>query len=416
METTTATGQQEIRPDAVGRPFDWFRTLSRKGRRAFFGAFGGYALDSYDFQVLPLVLGAIASYFAISTGEAGLLITVTLVVSAVGGALAGVLCDKIGRIRTLQLTVATYTVFTVLCGFAPNFETLLVFRALQGLGFGGEWAAGAILVAEFAEPKYRGRAVEYVQSSWAVGWGLAVLVYTIVFQVFSEDIAWRVLFWTGAIPALLIIWVRRPVTDTEAVTEKRSAAGTTRGSFTAIFRRDLLRTTFFASLLATGVQGGYCTLAPWLPTYVKKSHELDVVGTGDAGPRPGRPSRPPASHSRLLTPRGTGAHIAYRDLVGFGRRAIDMRPADMTAANRAYTSTAGLAPSSGHHTVLGVEANAKQAFSLATTGTASTVDGTTVHVLAQSICGHGDSPGSVDVARSVRASLEADRVVVEAFT
>lgn len=279
MDTTTPPAGHDT-SDTADRPLDWFRTLSAKGRRAFIGAFGGYGLDSYDFQVLPLALGAIASYFAINTGQAGLLTTVTLVVSALGGALAGVLCDKIGRIRTLQVTVATYTLFTVLCGFAPNFETLLVFRALQGLGFGGEWAAGAILVAEYAKPRYRGRAVAYVQSSWAVGWALAVLVYTVVFQVFSEDIAWRVLFWTGAIPALLIVWVRRHVTDTEAVTEKREQAGRTRGSFTAILRRDLLRTTVFASLLATGVQGGYYTLASWLPTYLKKSRGLDVVGTG----------------------------------------------------------------------------------------------------------------------------------------
>jgi MFS family permease len=266
-------------PDGRGA-FEWYRTMRPKGRRAWLGAFGGYGLDSYDFQVLPLALGAIASYFTISTGEAGLLTTVTLVVSALGGALAGILCDKIGRIRTLQITVATYSIFTVACGFAPTFETLLLFRALQGLGFGGEWAAGAILVAEYANPKYRGRAVAYVQSAWAAGWGLAVVVYTVVFNVFGEDVAWRVLFWTGGLPALLIIWVRRHVTDTETVTAKRESAGKRRGSFRVIFGRDLLRTTFFASLLATGVQGGYYTLASWLPTYLKKTRELDVVGTG----------------------------------------------------------------------------------------------------------------------------------------
>ncbi|MFG1797616.1 MFS transporter [Nocardia sp. NPDC049149] len=261
-------------------PFDWFRTLSAKGKRAFIGAFGGYGLDAYDFQVLPLALGAISSYFLISSGQAGLLTTVTLVVSALGGALAGVLADKIGRVRTLQLTVATYTLFTVLCGFAPNFETLLIFRAFQGLGFGGEWAAGAILVAEYAHTKYRGRAVAYVQSAWAVGWGLAVLVYTLVFQFVSEDLAWRVLFWTGALPALLIIWVRRNLTDSETVTQRRESAGKRAGSFVAIFRGDLVRTTFFASVLATGVQGGYYTLATWLPSYLKKSRHLNVVGTG----------------------------------------------------------------------------------------------------------------------------------------
>lgn len=260
--------------------FAWYHTLSRKGRRAFAGAFGGYGLDSYDFQVLPLALGAIASYFAISKGEAGLLTTVTLIVSALGGALAGILVDKIGRVRTLQLTVATYTLFTVLCGFAPNFETLLVFRAFQGLGFGGEWAAGAILVAEYARTRYRGRTVAYVQSSWAIGWALAVLMYTVVFQLFSEDVAWRVLFFTGALPALLIIWIRRNITDAEDVTERRESAGSAKGSFAGIFRPKLLRTTLFASLLATGVQGGYYTLATWLPTYLKQTRNLTVVGTG----------------------------------------------------------------------------------------------------------------------------------------
>ena len=265
--------------DEDTRPFAWFRTLGSRGRRAFIGAFGGYGLDSYDFQVLPLGVSAIIAYFGISKGEAGLLTTVTLVVSALGGALAGILADRIGRVRTLQLTVATYTVFTVLCGFAPNFETLLILRALQGLGFGGEWAAGAILVAEYASPRYRGRTVAFVQSAWAVGWGLSVVVYTVVFSLASPDLAWRLLFWTGVIPALLVIWIRRHVQDADTTTERR-AKTIQRGSFGAIFRGDLLRTTLFAALLATGVQGGYYTLASWLPTYLKTSRGLTVVGTG----------------------------------------------------------------------------------------------------------------------------------------
>lgn len=215
------------------RPFAWYRTLGKRGQRAFIGAFGGYGLDSYDYQVLPLATAAIIAFFHLTTGQAGLLSTVTLVVSAVGGALAGVLADRIGRVRTLQLTIAVYTVFTVLCGFAPNFETLLVFRALQGLGFGGEWAAGAILVAEYASTKYRGRTVAFVQSAWAVGWGLSVIVSTIVFSTLGDAIAWRVLFWTGAIPALLVLWLRRSVTDADEATERR-AKTSSRGSFLAI--------------------------------------------------------------------------------------------------------------------------------------------------------------------------------------
>ncbi|WP_370968863.1 MFS transporter [Amycolatopsis sp. cg9] len=270
MTATTAT---------EARPFDWFRTLGKRGRRAFVGAFGGYGLDSFDYQTLPLGLAAITAYFGISSGEAGLLGTTTLVVSALGGVGAGMLADRIGRVRTLQITIAMYTIFTVLCGFAPNFETLLIFRALQGLGFGGEWAAGAALVAEYSSARYRGRTVAFVQSAWAVGWGLSVVVYTVVFSVASDDVAWRIMFWTGVIPALLVLWVRKSVKDAPRA-EERLKTERPKGTLGQIFKGDLVRTTFFAALLATGVQGGYYTISTWLPSYLKKTRELTVIGTG----------------------------------------------------------------------------------------------------------------------------------------
>ena len=260
-------------------PFAWFHTLGRNGKRAFVGAFGGFGLDAYDFQVLPLSLFAITAYFGLTTGQAGLLNTVTLVVSALGGALAGILADRIGRVRTLMITVVTYAVFTVLCGFAANYEMLMVFRALQGLGFGGEWAAGAILVAEYCKPQYRGRTVAFIQSSWAVGWGLSVIVYTAVFSFLPQDVAWRVLFWTGAIPAVLVFYIRRNVKDAPK-TEQALRTSPAKGSFKAVFQGELGRTTVFAAVLATGVQGGYYTLASWVPTFLKTERGLSVVGTG----------------------------------------------------------------------------------------------------------------------------------------
>ncbi|MFB6832505.1 MFS transporter [Streptomyces hydrogenans] len=264
--------------DATGA-FGWLRALGPRGRRAFGGAFGGYALDSYDFFTLPLSMVAIAASFGLDKGQTGLLTTVTLVVSAVGGALAGVLADRVGRVEALMITVITYALFTVLCGFAPNYETLLVFRALQGLGFGGEWAVGAILVAEYASARHRGRTLGAVQSAWAAGWALAVIVYTLVFQFFDADLAWRILFWTGALPALLVFWVRRHVEDAPQAAAAR-VASPERGSPGAVFRPGLLRTTLFAILLSTGVQGGYYTLATWVPTFLKTERGLTVVGTG----------------------------------------------------------------------------------------------------------------------------------------
>lgn len=281
--TDTPPGPAGRTPDdgALG----WLRALGPRGRRAFAGAFGGYALDSYDYFTLPLSMVALAAYFGLDSGQTGLLTTVTLVVSAVGGALAGVLADRIGRVRALLITVITYAVFTVACGFAPNYETLLVFRALQGLGFGGEWAVGAILVAEYAGARHRGRTLGAVQSSWAVGWALAAIVYTLVFSLVDEGLAWRIMFWTGALPALLVVWVRRSVRDAPRAALARERS-TEKGSFAAIFRPGtatspgLLRTTVFAVLLSTGVQGGYYTLATWVPTYLKTERGLSVVGTG----------------------------------------------------------------------------------------------------------------------------------------
>ncbi|WP_020117373.1 MFS transporter [Streptomyces canus] len=284
MSTTPPPQALTDQPTATERQTEdgalgWFRALGPRGRRAFAGAFGGYALDSYDYFTLPLSMVALAAYFGLDSGQTGLFTTVTLLASGIGGALAGVLADRAGRVRALMITVVTYAIFTVACGFAPNFESLLVFRALQGLGFGGEWAVGAILVAEYASSKHRGRTLGAIQSSWAVGWALAAIVYTVVFSVFDADTAWRVMFWTGALPALLVVWMRRQVQDApEAIAVREKSAG--KGSFAAIFKPDLLRTTIFAGLLSTGVQGGYYTLATWVPTYLKSDRGLSVVGTG----------------------------------------------------------------------------------------------------------------------------------------
>jgi MFS family permease len=267
--------------DATGG-LAWYRALSKPGRRAFLGAFGGYGLDAYDFQVLPLGLTAIAAYFHLSKGQSGLLTTVTLVVSALGGIIAGVLIDRVGRSRTMMITIATYAVFTALCGFAPNYPTLLTFRGLQGLGFGGEWAAGAVLVAEYATARYRGRTVAFVQSSWAVGWALAVVVATISLDHLGGGLSWRVLFWTGALPGLLLLFLRRNVKDapTIAPVPAEGEPKAERVPLTTAFHGRLGRITLFAALMSTGVQGGYYTVATWLPTYLKEDRHLTVVGTG----------------------------------------------------------------------------------------------------------------------------------------
>ncbi|WP_338178229.1 MFS transporter [Candidatus Dormiibacter inghamiae] len=268
--------------------FEWYSAMRGSARGAFWSSFAGWSLDAYDYMIFSFAVTAIAATFGLTRGQTGLIATVTLVVSAFGGMAAGVLADRIGRVRTLMVTIAFYSVFTLLSGFAQSYEQLLFFRALQGLGFGGEWAAGAILVAELSDPVQRGRALGWIQSAWAIGWGLANLAFLIVFSLDHDKQAWRWLFWLGILPALLILYVRRTVKEPAVFQETRAArekpeAGAERARrqpLAEIFSSGLLKTTLFASLLATGAQGGYYSFTTWLPTYLQTSRHLSVTGTG----------------------------------------------------------------------------------------------------------------------------------------
>lgn len=143
----------------------WFKEISPAERRTFWACFGGWALDALDLQMFSLVIPAIMAEWAIGKTQAGIVSGATLVASALGGWIAGALADRIGRVRTLQLTVAFFSVFTFACAFSQNFNQFLALKTLQGLGFGGEWAAGAVLMAESIRSQHRGKAMGTVQSA-----------------------------------------------------------------------------------------------------------------------------------------------------------------------------------------------------------------------------------------------------------
>ncbi|WP_025804004.1 MFS transporter [Pseudomonas chlororaphis] len=260
----------------------WFSDLNKKEKSTFISAFGGWALDALDFMIFTFVIATLMSLWHIDKGQAGMLSTVTLLFSAVGGWGAGILADRYGRVRILQITILWFSLCTVLIGFAQNFEQIFLLRALQGLGFGGEWAVGSVLMGEIVRSEHRGKAVGTVQSGWAIGWGAAALLYTLAFSLLPEDWAWRSLFWIGVIPAFLVLYIRKNVPEPEvfqrAQREQQSKAQ--RVSPLVIFSPELLKTTVLAALLCTGVQGGYYAITTWLPTYLKTERHLSVVGTG----------------------------------------------------------------------------------------------------------------------------------------
>jgi MFS family permease len=153
-----------------GAVLGWYQELSARERRTFWACFVGWALDAMDVQLYSLVIVTLTALWSISRGDAGLLATATLIASSLGGWLVGVLADRFGRVRMLQITILWFSVFTFLCAFAGSYEQLFLFRSLQGFGFGGEYAAGAVLIGEIIRDKHRGKGNGIVHSGWAVGW------------------------------------------------------------------------------------------------------------------------------------------------------------------------------------------------------------------------------------------------------
>jgi MFS family permease len=261
---------------------DWIKEASRQEKTALAAAFGGYGVDAFDYMIYTFIIPTLIATWGMTTTQAGVIATGSLLSSAIGGWAAGVLADRYGRVRILQLTVLWFTVFTFLSGFTNSPEQLLFTRAMQGFGFGGEWSVGSVLIAEMIRPEHRGKAVGLVQSSWAVGWGVAAIAYAIVYSVMEPNLAWRFLFWLGLIPAALVVFIRRHVKESSIFEETRAqmSASGANASFLEIFAPSLLKTTVLASLLATGMQGAYYSVTTWLPTYLKTERNLSVLNTG----------------------------------------------------------------------------------------------------------------------------------------
>ncbi|CAG9225886.1 Sialic acid transporter (permease) NanT [Paraburkholderia tropica] len=264
----------------------WYRDITPIEKRTLWSCFGGWALDAVDTQVFSLVIPSLLATWGISKGQAGLIGGATLVAGALGGLLAGILSDRVGRVRALQITVIWFSLFTFLSAFAQSFDQLLVLKALQGIGFGGEWTAGAVLLSETMNPKHRGKAMGIVQSAWGFGWGAAVLLYMAVFSFVSPQWAWRVLFAIGLVPALLVLYMRRNVVEPPREAQPaRDVHGdqTGRGVFriaAGIFDPAVIRTTLVGGLIGLGAHGGYHAITTWLPTYLKTERHLSVLGTG----------------------------------------------------------------------------------------------------------------------------------------
>ena len=252
--------------------------LTRAERRAFGAALGGWALDAMDVQIYSFVMPTLIVLWHLTRGEAGLIGTAALLSSAVGGWLGGWLADRFGRVRTLQFAILWFAVFTLLSGLAQNVQQLFAARALMGLGFGGEWAAGAVLLGETMRPQHRGKALGFMQAGWAVGWGAAAVLYAALFSLLPPAGAWRVMFFVGVTPAVGVFFLRRFLEEPAVYLRHReSMTGGEPSALREIFEPPLLKITLLGGLVGTGAQGGYNALTTWLPTYLRTERHLSVL-------------------------------------------------------------------------------------------------------------------------------------------
>jgi MFS family permease len=242
--------------------FEWPEHVGPAQRRSLLAGGLGWLLDAMDVMLYSLVLAHLMKDLAMDKPTAGLLNSLTLVASAIGGAAFGVLADRVGRTRALMASILVYSLASGACGLSQTILQLAIFRFILGLGMGGEWTTGAALIAETWPPEHRGKALGLMQSAWAIGEMVAAGVVALVLPSFG----WRAVFFVGVLPALVVLWIRRDVPESRLWLERREAPP--RG-LRDVFRDPALRRN---GMLATAMNAfsmfGYWGLFTWIPAYL----------------------------------------------------------------------------------------------------------------------------------------------------
>lgn len=215
-----------------------------------------------DVMLYSFVLAYLMADFGMSKSTGGLLNSLTLIASAIGGFLFGVLADRLGRTRALMASILVYSISSAACGLSQSISQLAVFRFLLGLGMGGEWSSGAALIAETWRAEHRGRALGLMQSTYAIGEAVAAVIVLLVFPHFG----WRAVFFAGVLPALLVFWIYRGVPEPEVWKNR------TKANKSAVLRKPLQRDVLRNGLLATAMNAfsmfGYWGLFTWIPSFL----------------------------------------------------------------------------------------------------------------------------------------------------
>ena len=266
----------------------WYREVNREQRKVFAATFLAWMLDAFDFTILTFILIDIQQSFTVDRALAGALGTVTLMFRLLGGLGAGMMADRWGRKLPLMLSILWFSLFAFLSGFSTSYAMLFVFRALFGIGMGGPWAAGMPLALEQWPGRLRGLASGLLQGGWFWGYMLAALTFHYIYPLFSglpdplsdaagSTLGWRVMFWVGVVPALLVPWIRSGIPESPVWLERQRhlrEAGTEsaaeRVSILQLLRPDLLWATVQSSILMGAFMFSYYSLSFWYPTFLRE--------------------------------------------------------------------------------------------------------------------------------------------------
>jgi MFS family permease len=249
----------------------WHRQITRQQWRTLVAAQLGWMLDAMDVTLYSFALVAVRSEFQLTGAVAGALAAAPLVTSAFGGMIFGWLSDRYGRARALRWSILAFSAVTGLTATAHSLAELVFWRALAGIGLGGEWAAGSVLVAETWPAEHRGKAIGLMQSAWAVGYMLAAILSAAVLRPWG----WRALFVLGLLPAIATLWMRRGIEEPPKWKMPAHSLGSALGT---IFRPPLAKTVLLVATLCSCVLFGYWGLFTWLPAYLSSP-----VTSGGAG-------------------------------------------------------------------------------------------------------------------------------------
>jgi len=292
MPTTSIRNAESLKRPVQGRLWSWWREGDRRAHVAFAAASFGWMLDAFDVMLYSLVLASLMQDLGLTKAEAGLLNSFTLIASAAGGVIFGVLADRYGRKRALMSSVLLYSIFTGLCGLSQTLWQLAALRVCLGLGMGGEWASGAALVSESWPASARSRAFAFMQSFWAIGFGAAAIVTALVLPTYG----WRGVFFVGVLPALFVLWVQRHVEEPALWKSAQGARAAMPSSASAsahrgreghrigdLFKGELGATTALLTFMNACTLFGWWGLNTWVPAYLVLPPAQGGVGLSTVG-------------------------------------------------------------------------------------------------------------------------------------